>query len=184
MISVTAKMPSDSLEVTSINLCLLRIAVFESLRESEEVLTITINNLRRDCEARLNLPEHSLDGSNYKRILASNFTEYLSIREASTKNKPASDESEVSTAEKEKIVADFVFQNYIEYTSSTQTSEAGKKANNAGLHENTVWAGISRLVPQLSCKEIEEIVNVKLQKGITCIIEDEIPRWLKLLRNL
>ena len=164
------KMSSNSLKVTSINLCQLRIAVFESLRGSEKVSTMTINNLRRDCEARLHLPEHSLDGGNYKRILASNFTEYLSIREASAKNESTSVEREMSTADKEKVVADFVFQNYIEFTSSNQTSDAEKELNNLGHHEHPVWAGISRLVPHLGRNEIEEIVNNKLQKGITCMI--------------
>lgn len=164
------KMSSNSLKVTSINLCQLRIAVFESLRESEKVSTMTINNLRRDCEARLHLPEHSLDGGIYKRILATNFTDYLSIKEASTKNESTSAASEMSTAEKQKIVADFVFQNYLEFTSSNQTSDAENELSNLGHHEYPVWAGISRLVPHLGRNEIEEIVNNKLQKGITCMM--------------
>lgn len=159
---------SSSSDVTRVNFFQLRIAVFESLRETNEVKTTTINNLRRDCETRLNLSKHSLDGSAFKKILALNYTEYLRVSEASIRHNSNTSENEVPIAEKEQIVADFLLQIYIDYVSSNRSSCTEMGFNSLESPEHPLWAGILRLVPHLCLNEIQTIIKDQLLEGKNC----------------
>lgn len=144
----------------------LRIIVFHILHGTSSLDLISINQLRRDCEAGLNLKPKSLDGPLVRDLLTSILAEYqiafLGIKTDALDGDFKS--KKFSTAEREfimKIVNEYVSKGVIALEDICNKHLAGERRE----RRSDMWQELCVLIPHRKKSSLQQLLQRELTKG-------------------
>jgi hypothetical protein len=149
----------------SFDLFRLREIVFEILFVSKKVDEISLNSLRRDCESRLELSTNTLDGQQYKEPLLLMFTDFMMINEIYKKWKKKYGATYTQEHEYTVGETDFVVKAFREYMTTYDVDIVDIPFQSTRRCQHPIWVKLCKLVPQLSEREVQEIVRSAMEKG-------------------
>jgi hypothetical protein len=152
---------SDS---TVINCFQLRMTVFEILHASKDLQSVSFNQLRRDCEDRLELTEKCLDGSAIKELLTNFFSDFLDIREVHN-NRRVKISRESPMYQSSVVESDFVSKVFMEYVVNNKLSIRDIEFRSSRRVRHAVWEILLTLVPHIPIDELQAMVMDSLKKS-------------------
>jgi hypothetical protein len=151
---------SDS---TVIDCFQLRMTVFEILHASRDLQLVSFNQLRRDCEDRLELTEKCLDGSAIKELLTVFFSDFLDIREVHN-NRKVKLSRELPMYKSSVVESDFVTKVFTEYVANNKLNISDIEFKSSRRVRHAVWETLLTLVPHIPINELQAIVQDSLKK--------------------
>lgn len=142
----------------------LRMTVFEILHASKNLKSVSFNQLRRDCECRLHLPDKCLDGSAIKELLTVFFSEFLDIREIHN-NRQAKVSCEVLAYDSTVVESDFVVKVFTEYVAIHELNITDIEFKSTRRSRHAVWKTLMTLVPHIPEIELQAIIGDSLKRS-------------------
>ena len=138
--------------------------VFEILHASKDLQSVSFNQLRRDCEDRLELTEKCLDGSAIKELLTNFFSDFLDIREVHN-NRRVKISRELPTYQSSVVESDFVSKVFTEYVVNNKLSIRDIEFRSSRRVRHAVWEILLTLVPHIPIDELQAMVMDSLKKS-------------------
>lgn len=138
--------------------------VFEILHASKNLKSVSFNELRRNCEDRLELTDKCLDGSAVKELLTVFFSDFLDIREVHN-NRSIKFAYGIYMYSTSVIESDFVRKVFTEYVTINKLNIDDIEFKSSRRVRHAVWETLLTLVPHIPIEELQAMARDSLKKS-------------------